>query len=170
MAKSTKTTYTRLVIPSFIKGEKYYLYTHTRADKSEPFYFGVGTLDKNGYSRAIDKSKRNPIWKKITNKTEYTVLIIAESDNREDMLKKEIEYINLMGKKCNKSGCLSNITDGGDGGKGYKVIWTEQMKDKIRQANKKRIISETTRHKLRIALKKRGIINKLHGKEESTFN
>lgn len=153
----------KLVIPSFIKGKKYYLYAHTRADKSEPFYFGVGTIDKNGYSRAIDKKKRNPIWKRIVDKTEYTILIIEESDNRQDMLNREIQYIALMGKKCNTSGCLANITNGGDGAKGYKVIWTEEMKDKIRLSNKRRIISDSTREKLRQALKKRGIINRKNG-------
>jgi hypothetical protein len=34
------------------------------------------------------------------------------------------------------------------------------MKDKIRVANSKRVVTEATREKLRLALKARGIINK----------
>lgn len=48
----------------------------------------------------------------------------------------------------------------GEGMTGHKTIWTEEMKNKIRVANSKRVITEVTRDKLRLALKARGIINK----------
>ena len=66
--------------------KKYYLYAHTRLDKNEVFYIGIGTKHKifygitNEYARAYSKT-RNNIWHKITKKTKYTIEIILESSN-----------------------------------------------------------------------------------------
>jgi hypothetical protein len=87
-------------------------------------------------------------------------MIICESDDKQEIINKEINYIKLLGKKKDKKGTLVNITDGGEGLTGHKIVWTEEMRDKIRIANSKRVITEVTREKLRIALKARGIINK----------
>lgn len=167
MAATNKTTYVNtepvknFIIPSHIQGKKHYLYAHMRNDNKEVFYFGIGTMDRGrNYYRALCHTKRNPIWKKIVAKTGYTILIIDESDSVEDIIKREIQYIALMGKKKNKTGTLANITDGGEGLKGHKIVWTQEMRNKIREANKNRIIKDSTRQKLREALKKRGIINK----------
>lgn len=152
----------RLIVPSDIVGDKkYYLYVHYRQDKSEAFYIGIGTKYRNkDYYRAMCYKKRSNFWKKICNKTRYNVMIICESDDKEEIINKEINYIKLLGKKKDKTGTLVNITDGGEGMNGHKVLWTEEMKNKIREANKKRVISDATREKLRIALKNRGVINK----------
>ena len=87
-------------------------------------------------------------------------MIISESDNKQEIINQEINYIKVLGKKKDKTGTLVNITDGGEGLLGYSIKWTEDMKNKIREANKKRVISDLTREKLRIALKNRGTINK----------
>jgi hypothetical protein len=87
-------------------------------------------------------------------------MIISESDSKEEIINQEINYIALLGKKKDKKGTLVNITDGGEGMTGHKVEWTPEMKDKIRVANSKRVVTEATREKLRLALKARGIINK----------
>lgn len=152
----------RLIIPSDITGtKKYYLYVHHRQDKSEAFYIGIGTKYRNkDYDRAMCYKKRSEFWKKVCNKTRYNVMIICESDDKQEIINKEINYIKLLGKKKDKKGTLVNITDGGEGVTGHKIVWTEKMKDKIREANKKRIINDSTREKLRTALKNRGIINK----------
>lgn len=172
MAKATKTTYInidnpnleRVVIPSSIIGKKYYLYVHYRKDKNEPFYVGIGTrYRQNDYDRALCFKKRSLFWKRVVAKTKYVVMVISESDDKKDVINQEINYIRLLGKRKTNSGTLVNFTDGGEGLHGYKVVWTEAMKNKIRKANKNRIIKDSTREKLRIALKKRGIINKNHG-------
>jgi hypothetical protein len=152
----------RLIIPSSITGsKKYYLYVHYRQDKSEAFYIGIGTkYRKKDYDRAMCYKKRSEFWKRVCNKTRYNVMIISESDNKQEIINQEINYIKLLGKKKDKSGILVNITDGGEGLSRHRVIWTEAMKNKIREANKKRIISDITREKLRVALINRGIINK----------
>jgi hypothetical protein len=152
----------RLIIPSDITGsKKYYLYVHYRQDKSEAFYIGTATKYRNkDYDRAMCYKKRSSFWKKVCNKTRYNVMIICESDDKQEIINKEINYIKLLGKKKDKKGTLVNITDGGEGLTGHKIVWTEEMRDKIRIANSKRVITEVTREKLRIALKARGIINK----------
>lgn len=152
----------RLIIPSTIIGDKkHYLYVHYRKDKKEAFYIGIGTkYRKEDYDRAMCYRKRSKFWKRICNKTRYSVMIISESDDKQEIINQEINYIKLLGKKKDKLGTLVNITDGGEGLLGHKVMWTDEMKDKIRIANSKRIITEATREKLRIALKNRGIINK----------
>lgn len=167
MAKSSKTTYInpyadRLIIPSNIMGDKkYYLYVHYRTDKKEAFYIGIGTkYRKKDYDRALCYKKRSEFWKRVCNKTRYNIMIISESDDKQEIINQEINYIKVLGKKKDKTGTLVNITDGGEGLFGHKVKWTEDMKNKIREANKKRVISDLTREKLRIALKNRGIINK----------
>lgn len=152
----------KIIISSDITGDKkYYLYVHFRQDKKEAFYVGVGTkVRKTDYYRALCYKKRSEFWKRTSRKTKYVVMIISESDDKKEILKKEINYIKLLGKRKNKTGSLVNFTDGGEGLKGHSVVWTEEMKDKIREANKKRVISDVTREKLRIALKNRGIINR----------
>jgi len=87
-------------------------------------------------------------------------MIIAESDDKQEIINKEINYIKLLGKKKDNNGTLVNITDGGEGMCGHKIVWTDDMKNKIREANKRRVITDSTREKLRVALKNRGIINK----------
>jgi len=176
-----KTTYTDVELvktfikPSHITGKKFYLYIHTRPDNEDLFYIGVGTIDRGKcYYRALCHKKRNNIWHKIVRKLgAYNIFIVEESDSKEDILSREIQYIKLMGKKCNKSGTLSNLTDGGEGCNGHSSrVWTEDMRNKIREANKRRVISDETREKLRIALKKRGIINKsiTNGNKETSIN
>jgi hypothetical protein len=90
-----------------------YVYRHIRLDKNEPFYIGIGS-DKNFY-RAYEKERRNHIWKKIVAKTEYEIEILFDNIDRLEACKKEIEFINLYGKKCNNTGILCNLTGGGDG-------------------------------------------------------
>ena len=152
----------KLIIPSNIKGDKkYYLYVHYRLDKKEAFYIGISTkYRKKDYDRAFCYRKRSEFWKRVCNKTRYNVMIISESDNKQEIINQEINYIKVLGKKKDKTGTLVNITDGGEGLLGYSIKWTEDMKNKIREANKKRVISDLTREKLRIALKNRGTINK----------
>lgn len=96
---------------------KYYLYRHIRLDKNEVFYVGKGTkifqgkTEKCIYTRAYIK-KRNNHWKGITNKTDYRVEILIESNNYEFINQKEIEFINLY-KRWVDGGTLTNIETGG---------------------------------------------------------
>ena len=120
---------------------KYYLYRHIRLDTNTPFYIGIAkknfNLKKgifcNKYERAFDKWKRNKFWKKIKNKTNYEVEIILESDSKEFIKEKEIEFIALYGRYDLGLGTLVNLTNGGDGSNGNKA--SEEHKQKVKLGN-----------------------------------
>jgi len=117
--------------------DKYYVYRHIRLDKNEPFYIGIGTKRKSEfdnfyYSRAFSKNKRNKIWNGIVSRIEYEVEIIFESDDYEFIKEKEKEFIKLYGRIDNKTGILSNLTDGGDGSLG--IVCDENQKEVLRKA------------------------------------
>jgi hypothetical protein len=89
-----------------------YLYRHIRLDINQPFYIGIGS--DLGY-RAKDNKKRNKIWKDIVAKTNYEIEILFDNITWKEACKKEIEFIQLYGRICNKSGCLANLSSGGEG-------------------------------------------------------
>jgi hypothetical protein len=67
-----------------------YVYKHTRLDKNEVFYIGIGT-DKY-FFRPKDKKRRNVYWQNITNLTDWTYEIIF-IDNNLDIVKERINKI-----------------------------------------------------------------------------
>lgn len=121
-----------------------YLYRHIRLDKNIPFYIGIGN-DEN-YKRANDRFQRNRYWKFVVNKTAYEVEILMENLSWDMACEKEKEFIQLYGRKDNKTGILVNLTDGGDGCIG--IIMSQTTKDKISKAFKGKIFSEETKRKL----------------------
>ena len=121
--------------------KKYYVYQHIREDKNEIFYIGIGTKSKqdlkcNTYSRASSKHKDNNIWLKIVAKTAWKFEILFESDNRKEVEQMEIELITKYGRKCDKTGCLANLTLGGESNLGYKH--TQEAIQKISEKAKKK--------------------------------
>ena len=151
--------------------ETYFLYRHIRLDKNEPFYIGIGKKPKkfislkNEYKRAYQISKRSEFWKKVYLKTDYKVDILFEIDSKEEIFKKETEFIKLYGRKDLKTGSLVNLTDGGDGC--INVIYTEERKKKVSLANtgKKRTQEEKEKmSKIRlndkVAMEKLSILQK----------
>lgn len=124
-----------------------YLYRHIRLDKNEPFYIGIGTVKENNpllrsrYERAFSKLKRNNFWKNIIKNSKYEVEILLESDDKDFIIQKEIEFIKLYGRKDLGLGTLCNMTDGGEGSSvGNKINlgrkMTTETKKKLSLANK----------------------------------
>ena len=101
---------------------KYFVYKHTRLDTSEVFYIGIGkirssddaTTWKMKHYRAFSKQGRNPIWKRIIAKTEYKVEVIYDDISKEKAIEHEMSLIESLGRRCDSSGILSNITIGGE--------------------------------------------------------
>lgn len=121
--------------------KKYYVYHHIREDKDEIFYVGIGTKSKqdlkcNTYSRAYSKHIDNNIWLKIVAKTDWKFEILFESDSRREVEQMEITLISKYGRKCDKSGCLANLTLGGESNLGYKH--TEEAIKKISEKAKRK--------------------------------
>jgi hypothetical protein len=132
---------------------KYYLYRHVRLDKNEPFYIGIGSKQnrshphwKSEYRRAFETNRKESyIWNNIASKTEYEVEILFESNNYNFIKQKEIEFIELYGRINKNTGCLANMTDGGDGFIGY--IYSKEKIEKLRQRMIGRIQSESEKQK-----------------------
>jgi hypothetical protein len=126
--------------------KKYYLYRHIRLDKNEPFYIGIGkvssnikdySIDSEHYRRAYSNINRNKHWRNIAQMTNYTVEILFESDNRQLIIQKEIEFIALYGREDLKQGSLVNMTNGGEGRDGHKL--SDETKTKMSVSAKRNI-------------------------------
>jgi hypothetical protein len=92
------------------------LYRHIRLDSNQPFYIGIGKTEKRAYS----KKSRNDHWNKIAKKHGYKVQIMLDDLTWEEACQKEIEFIQLYGRKDLGLGTLVNKTDGGEGTVGRK--------------------------------------------------
>lgn len=122
-----------------------YVYRHIRLDKNEPFYIGIG--DKNKY-RINDKRKRNAIWNKIVNKTKYKAEVVLDELTWEEACEKEKEFILMYGRIDEKTGCLSNMTDGGEGTIGRRYTPTLQHRKNLSKASLGKKMSEEAREKM----------------------
>jgi hypothetical protein len=122
-----------------------FVYRHIRLDKNEPFYIGIS---KDAY-RPFTKNGRNKYWLRIANKTEYRVEVLFDELTYDEAKEKEIEFIALYGRKDLKSGCLVNMTDGGEGS--LNVIVSEKTRQLLSQNNKEKKgipLSEETKRKI----------------------
>lgn len=128
----------------------HYLYRYIRTDKDEPFYIGKGTSvirkgkDNNCYSdyynRAMAKcTRRNNIFELIRSKTPYTVDIIYETQNYDEINEKEKEFIKLYGRIDIKTGTLCNLTNGGDGIDKHGAAFNDSIKRRKENGTYKRI-------------------------------
>jgi hypothetical protein len=103
---------------------KHYLYVHIRLDNNSPFYVGIGTkysYSQKDYQRAKESGKkRNYIWRGIVNRTDYKIIILFENNDYNFIKQKEIELISQYGQIIKNTGTLCNISDGGDGLRGFR--------------------------------------------------
>jgi predicted GIY-YIG superfamily endonuclease len=120
-----------------------YLYRHIRLDKNEPFYIGIGT-DKKDYKRAYHKHDRNQYWYNIVDKTPYKVEIMLDNLTKEEAIEKEIEFINLYGRKNLHKGTLCNLTNGGEG----TINLSPEIRKKINELKHKPILQFNKQGKL----------------------
>jgi hypothetical protein len=83
-----------------------------------PFYIGVGKKlhdDDHGryaYKRAYEKFQRNRVWQR-TASAGYDIEIMLESESKEFICQKEIEFISLYGRLDDQTGTLANRNRGG---------------------------------------------------------
>jgi hypothetical protein len=135
-----------------------YLYRHIRIDKNEPFYIGIGSDLK--FKRAKEKTRRNNHWNNIIKKTNFYTEIIFDNLTWDEACKKEIEFIELYGRKDLGSGSLVNLTGGGEGA--YKTNPSIETRKKLSQKAKGKIYSEITKKKISEGLKKFYKIHQFH--------
>lgn len=123
----------------------YFVYRHIRLDKKQVFYVGIGTktsdelIKKLGdtkrarYRRAFERTSRNNHWKSIVALVDYKVEIFYETDSKEEVINKEIYFIELY------KNTVCNQTKGGLGIDSYNH--TEETKRKISNSTKGRKLS-----------------------------
>jgi group I intron endonuclease len=128
----------------------YYVYQHIRLDTNQIFYVGISRWNRQfKYKRASQRDKRNPVWKKIVTKTDFSYEIVFESQDLSLIKTKEIELISKYGKIIDGTGSLANITDGGEGTFGYKHTIENKLKHSVIMKGKKH--TEETKEKMRKA-------------------
>jgi|688.fasta_scaffold218449_2 hypothetical protein len=113
---------------------KFYIYRHIRPDTNEVFYIGKGNNinpKKTLYERMNIVKKRNKIWQSIVLKNNgvFKSEILFECETEEKCNAKEIEFIELYGRKDLNNGTLANLTSGGDGSLG--IITKQEKRDKL---------------------------------------
>lgn len=103
----------------------WYLYRHLKPS-GEVFYIGIGKT-KN-FKRAYSKNNRNKWWKNIVSKYEFEVQILTKDLSEQDIKDLERALISWYGRRDLGKGTLVNLTDGGEGLKGF--IQNEASKSK----------------------------------------
>jgi hypothetical protein len=109
----------------------YYVYTHTKIGEDIPFYIG------KGYNRrAYSKGGRSTYWHNVA-KNGYNVDFEFENLDEDTALQMEKDLIKMWGRRDIGTGCLVNLTDGGEGISGY-IMSDEQKKSMsvIQKGNK----------------------------------
>jgi hypothetical protein len=79
------------------------------------FYIGISSKNDINYERAYSISGRNDIWKSIVKDSGYEVVILKKyiSLNKAKLIERDL--IKLYGRIDNKTGILSNKSNGGEG-------------------------------------------------------
>lgn len=117
---------------------RFYTYIHRRASDGQVFYVGKGHA-----KRAWTTVNRNPHWVSTFKKHGLIVEVVAYWFSEEAAFDHEkvliAEYRNSGLKLCNK-------TDGGDGTSGFK--FSDESREKLSIARRKRIITEETKLKM----------------------
>lgn len=129
--------------------EKYVVYFH-KDDEGKVFYVGIGRP-----KRAFWFYERSEFWHR------YVAKHCAAGVPRVDIIHQNISWasaceherfwIEAYGRRDLGTGCLVNLTDGGDGAVG--CIPSEETRQKISQANKGKTHSEEARQKISQAKK-----------------
>jgi len=182
-----------------VLNNNYYVYAYMNLNNL-PFYIGKGKEDRAAY-HILEASKPN---KKHSNKHKLNTIrdILAKNGevvikyidtNLTEKLAFELEcfLIELLGRRDNKTGILTNLTDGGEGltglernlsgeknpnyGKrGEKAIWwgkvhSEETKRKQSESQKGKILSETHKLAMRKPKSEQGRLNIAKARLETSY-
>ena len=103
------------------------VYQHIRKDTNQIFYIGIGKTEKRAYS----KHDRSVLWNRYVNKFGYNIEILHKDISWDEACNLEMFYITNYGRINNHTGILVNLTNGGDGIKGY--LHTDETKEFLRK-------------------------------------
>lgn len=125
------------------------VYRHRNKLTNEVFYIGIGDIKR---SKAI--SNRSNFWKSIVNKYGYNIEIIQQDLSLEEACELEEFLILQYGRRDLGTGCLVNMTNGGEGSSG-KIV-SQETKEIMRYKNIGKKLSNE--HKIKISLANKGKI------------
>lgn len=115
----------------------FYVYALTDPRNGDrPFYIGKG-VDRRAWSHLLPSARKQNCSKMATIKAiraeglEPGVKILEENLVEQIAFEREIALIREYGRKVDGTGCLTNLTLGGDGISGYEH--SEETKDKMRK-------------------------------------
>ena len=91
----------------------YYVYRHFKLNTNDVFYIGMGK-EKN-FRRSRSKRYRNNHWHNTVNKYGYSIEILAIDLSESEAIELEVFLIKEYGRRDLGTGCLINLTDGGEG-------------------------------------------------------
>jgi hypothetical protein len=126
--------------------------------KHEPFYIGKGTGDRYKQHKYKQSGKSMKCkMKSLRNKNiEPIICLLIKNLTNEESCKNEEYLIKTIGRKDLNKGPLCNLTDGGE--KGCGQIVSKETKNKMRNNNLGKKLSEE--HKQKIGLANKGKISK----------
>lgn len=134
----------------------FYTYVLRHPETNQAFYVGKGKGNRCLWHITEAKQKKhnyNPNFYKlntirsILKKNLEVKIEKIEAPSEQEAIEMEILLISMYGRRDIKTGCLTNCTDGGDGGSGYKH--TEEHKAYMKQLFKNRVISDEHRANMR---------------------
>lgn len=118
--------------PSIIEDRRFYVYVYFDPFTREPFYVGKGTGNrawdhlKEAYRGGSYRAMRHSKIKSIYNKGKLPIIIIAYVNLTEQQaFAYEQSLIAHYGRRDLKTGCLTNMSDGGEGNTGHKYCSDE---------------------------------------------
>ena len=134
-------------MPRYTPTNKAYVYTHKRLDKNCIFYVGIGSSANQ--KRAYETHKRNDYWLRVKNITEIEVEVLFEDLTWEVANYYEKYLIAVYGRKNKGTGDLVNMTDGGDGVRGWVI--TEEGRKRMSLCKKGSVRSAESKLKNKLA-------------------
>lgn len=108
--------------------QTFYVYVHRKATTGAVFYVGKGTG-----KRAWRNEARNNLWVKTADKYGVVVEVVHAFGDEALAFELECELILHFGRINTRTGCLVNMTDGGEGSTGQ--VQTDAKREKIRAAS-----------------------------------
>jgi hypothetical protein len=136
-------------MPRYTPTNKAYVYTHKRLDKNCIFYVGIGATAN--YTRAYQTHKRNDFWTRVNNLTEIEVEVLFEGLTWDVANYYEKYLIATYGRVNKGTGTLVNMTDGGDGVRGWVASNTTKKKMSLAMMGNNHSASAEARLKNKLA-------------------
>ena len=120
----------------------YYTYAYLRRDGS-PYYVGRG---KGNRAYVVHRSGKK---RKFAPPPRDRILFLKQNLSFEESVQHEVYMISVLGRKDLGTGILRNLTDGGEGSSNR--LWSSEEKERLRQVNLGKKLSQAHREKIRQA-------------------